>query len=406
MQQMPWHSWALMLTVHCITVHCFSLASAEESQVSSQKAAKPVVWDDPYNVPDGSIEKLSHYIENARHKIRPRTVLEMRRMNQSLDQAADAIYRSPDATAMQRVRAAGLRVKFLNRQRVLGVRQADRQLCDLLEKMKRDASPQVQAFAKITAIDQRIDRWRWLSDEDREVLLKEIEEEIGDKQADQHDITLLIKLAETTAESSYAATVAELIEKVIGNQKDFDDQSLVAQQAWLEGLVRRLRLPGKMLEVEGALLDGTEINWDDYRGKYVLVGFWATWSRPSLTEVESVKAAFDAYHDKGFEVIGVSLDTQKEEALRFVEQREIEWATLCNSCESATRWNHPLASKYAIHTIPRAILVDDQGKVIHMNLRGKNLHKMLSKLLGAGETVDRPEIAGAKANADKTASAE
>jgi len=88
------------------------------------------------------------------------------------------------------------------------------------------------------------------------------------------------------------------------------------------------------------------------------------------------------YHDKGFEVLGISLDDQREQAESYIKQKEIPWPTMFSDNPSERRWQHPMAVRYGIMGIPRAILINREGKVVHMTARGANLGRELRRLLG------------------------
>jgi thiol-disulfide isomerase/thioredoxin len=171
----------------------------------------------------------------------------------------------------------------------------------------------------------------------------------------------------------------------------------------LAGVVRRLELPGNKLELEGTMLNGEVLDWDAYRGKVVLVDFWATWCGPCLKELPDLLAAHEAYREKGFEVLGVSLDQDKESVEKFMSARKIPWKTMYHHefAEDSQPWDHPMAAKFDISAIPRAILVDREGKVVAMNATGDNLKKALADLLGPADT-----SAAATPPADKTKTAQ
>jgi thiol-disulfide isomerase/thioredoxin len=167
----------------------------------------------------------------------------------------------------------------------------------------------------------------------------------------------------------------------------------------LEGTERRLNLPGNKFEIAGTLMDGQPFDWEAYRGKVVLVDYWASWCPQCLAEVPNMLQAYRDYHDKGFEIVGVCLDDDRRLAEETMQQNGMVWPQLFYDTPPGAQEMNPLAAKYGIIGIPRAILVDQQGKVVTMLARGRLLDMNLEKLLGPpGSNNDAAGATGTRAS--------
>lgn len=122
---------------------------------------------------------------------------------------------------------------------------------------------------------------------------------------------------------------------------------------------------------------GNLITLAAFKGRYVLVDFWASWCGPCRRENPNVVAAYQKFHDKGFDIIGISLDNNKKQWLDAIRKDGLNWTHLSD----LKGWQNEVAIRYGVKIVPTSLLIDPQGKVIAKNLRGEALHKKLESLL-------------------------
>jgi thiol-disulfide isomerase/thioredoxin len=125
-------------------------------------------------------------------------------------------------------------------------------------------------------------------------------------------------------------------------------------------------------------LDGKDIKLADYKGKVVMVDFWASWCGPCMSEAPNVVKAYEKYHPKGFEIVGISLDEEKDKMLQATQEQKMPWRQYFDG----QGWKNKVGAKYGIHSIPATYLVGPDGKIVAYNLRGEKLAAELEKRLG------------------------
>lgn len=136
---------------------------------------------------------------------------------------------------------------------------------------------------------------------------------------------------------------------------------------------------GKAIPFTAKLTDGKTIKFpDDYKGKVVMLDFWATWCGPCIAELPNVISNYEKYHDKGFEILGISLDRDKfaEKLATFTKDKKMPWPQIYDG----KYWQAEIAQMYAVEGIPFMLIVDgDSGEIIASNVRGSQLGVVLEK---------------------------
>lgn len=124
-------------------------------------------------------------------------------------------------------------------------------------------------------------------------------------------------------------------------------------------------------------LAGAPLSVASYKGKVVLIDFWATWCGPCVAELPNVLAAYEKYHAKGFDIIGVSLDESEAKLKAFIADKKMPWRQYFDG----KGWENEVSTKYGIQSIPATFLLDRDGKIVAKDLRGEELDKELERLL-------------------------
>lgn len=142
--------------------------------------------------------------------------------------------------------------------------------------------------------------------------------------------------------------------------------------------MRKVAVGSEAPEITMSQPNGEVISLSDFRGQYVLIDFWASWCGPCRRENPNVKKVYDKYHEKGFEILGVSLDKAMQPWLNAIGQDGLEWRHVSD----LKFWSSPVVAEYQVTGIPHTVLVDPEGIIVAKNLRGEALDLKLAQLLG------------------------
>ena len=236
------------------------------------------------------------------------------------------------------------------------------------QKKPLDSGKRVSAFLKASVEEQK----GMLAE-----LVKDFTARKGKLERADADLVMDLAQALESGNKAMATAVYRDLGKALTQA---DDAKVAALGRLLEGSARRINLVGTPMTVAGKTLAGKEVNLKDYRGKVVLVDFWATWCGPCIAEVPNVKNLYKQYHDKGFEVLAVCVDPNKAALETFLAGNKLPWV-----CIHDVPGDKSLSDQYGVLFLPLPILVDREGRVVSMSARGPELEQLLEKHLGGKE---------------------
>ncbi len=347
--------------------------------IRGEQGAAPLAENNPYRAPDGlSPDELHDYV--ARMLKRPDTVRARPAFVAAVVAATNRIL-AAEVDDSQRCQAIVAQLAVLHFAACSGDTAADNRLEELAPQYEQDACPDVARAARqyvleYTALNAESDDEETIKQflTDSEQLLSE------STPGPQHArlLTLVLKATRLVEDETLVRTLSSSMADHLQGCNELEVVRLrkaLTKVAESETKEPAEDLVGKPLEIEGTTLDGLDFDWSTYQGRVVLVDFWATWCGPCVREVPNIQTQYEEFHAQGFEVVGISLDRDREALEKFLTEHQIPWVTLFEGEDTP----NPVAIRYGVHAIPMPILVGRDGLVISTTARGEELGRLLSE---------------------------
>jgi thiol-disulfide isomerase/thioredoxin len=201
--------------------------------------------------------------------------------------------------------------------------------------------------------------------------------ELGRLARSNHRVDMIAQVAELLSSNAASPALTQQLEEII--IKDLDGELAERMKVEVEQRRKLRQLIDRPIVVRGARLDGGEFTSADWKGKVVLVDFWATWCAPCVAEMPRLKKLYAKHHDQGFEIVGVSWDENVESLKEYLSSQDgMPWPQLFDSNNPGV---HAVAKQFGVATLPTMFLIDKKGKVRHVKAQQENLEELIPKLL-------------------------
>jgi thiol-disulfide isomerase/thioredoxin len=283
-----------------------------------------------------------------------------------------------DTSAGNKSLAVLAKFKVLHEAAVEGEEGAEEKLVALALRHKDDKGPKVSACVRFVEMERRMLAGEKLDAKELPKLLDDVagyleREKLTNRQLRMASLTVdaINRLPEPQREPLFKR-FGELYAK--GSDGDLQTYG---KRLGKPPAVAADKLSGQPLAIAGTTAHGEEFKWAGYRNRVVIVDVWATWCGPCRKQMPLVRALYDKYHARGLEVVGVSIDANREALRKYLDENEVPWVTL------AGQGSQDLAAKYGIRGIPTMFLIDQQGNIVSQTHAVSGFAPQIDALLAA-----------------------
>ncbi len=296
--------------------------------------------------------------------------------------AADQILKNKH-TEEQEVETLKVKLQAYQVLLVVGVKDAFPKALKFAEELRVDKRPVLSELGQQAWIDFKMSTLPTSDAKERAGLVRVIATQLAKKPRDYYEFasnlgTMLEMIGDGETAAKAYATFGDIL------SKNLDENFRAVGEKMRTGAVNRARLlTGDPVKVSGKTLDGQPFDISQYKGKVVVVDFWATWCGPCRAELPNLKNVYEKYHDKGLEVVGVSLDENKEDLIKFLAEHHLPWKILVSTEVHHSGFDNPIADNYGISGIPTVFLMNRNGKVVSLAARGEQLATLVDGLINA-----------------------
>ena len=334
----------------------------------------------PYSPPKGlSAEELYDFILSMLDE--PPSEQRQPGFMDGLVEACDMLIKSGESDALSKF-AIRAKFKALLMASDGGDEKADKKLVALATEMKEEKSSKIAAYVRLVGMQQRLLTADKLEGEQLTALLADLQKylEAEKRLTNQHlrlataTVQVINRIDEKQRED-YFKSIGQLYAKSVDN-----DLRNFGARLGKPPEVAGSALAGTKMEITGSSAAGGQFVWPNYRGRVVLVDFWATWCGPCIRELPNVRRVFEKHRDHGFDVVGISLDSDTDKLQDFLQQNDLPWVTLSGDS------NQAIATRYGVRGIPTMFLIDKEGKIVAQGHNIGQLEGQIPALLKAKYT--------------------